>query len=178
MNEPLAHAETGGFLAIIENPTVWVAVGFLLFFLFFGRKIFSALANALDERSARIAKALDDAEQLREEAEKLLAEYQRKQREALRDAEDIIRHAQEEAGRLRANTEAELKTTIARRRQMALDKIAQLEREVLAEVRARASDAAIAIASQLLQDHLADGKTGRADILLNDAISRIEKQLH
>ena len=88
---------------MIKEPEFWVAVAFVLFLgvlVYVG--VHKKLIEALDHRSSRIQAELDEARRLRDEAGKLLAEYQRKQREAEREAEAIIADARAEAGRVAA----------------------------------------------------------------------------
>ena len=88
MNE--VEAAGHGFLA---DPHTWVYVGFLIFVVLVGPKLWKALAQMLDRRSLKIKSDLDEAQKLKDEAQALLAEYQRKQRDAMREAEEIISNA-------------------------------------------------------------------------------------
>src|SRR5271165_3727711 len=110
------------------EPEFWVAVAFFVFvgiLMYVG--VHRKLLAALDERQARIKAELDDARRLREEAEKLLADYQRRQREAEREASDIIAGAQAEAERIAVDARAKMEDFVARRTKMAETKIAQAE---------------------------------------------------
>ena len=82
----------------LYSTDFWVAVAFVLFFVIvWWAGAFGAIANALDSRSARIRQELDEARKLREEAQQLLAEYQRKRKEAEEEAEAIVAAATREA---------------------------------------------------------------------------------
>ena len=136
------------FLATTEN---WVAIGFLLFiglliYLGVHRKVF----DSLDARQARIRSELDEARKLREEAQALLAEFERKGREAEKEAEAIIANAKVEAERLAAEAKARMEEFVARRTKMAEAKIAQAETQALADVKSAAADAAVAAAERIL----------------------------
>jgi len=138
---------------IIQEPEFWVAVAFVLFLgvlIYVGAH--KALIGALDDRSARIKAELDEALRLREEAAKLLADYQRKQREAEREAEAIVAEAKAEAERVAAETRAKMEEFVARRTKLAESKIGQAEAQALADVRAAAADAAVAAAETILKD--------------------------
>jgi len=129
----------------------WVAVGFLFFigllaYLGTHRK----LAEALDSRQARIKSELDEAVRLREEAKALLAEFQKKGREAEGEAEAIIASAKAEAERLAGEAKARMEDFVVRRTKMAEVKIAQAEAQALADVRSAAADAAVAAAEKIL----------------------------
>ncbi|ODN69446.1 ATP F0F1 synthase subunit B [Methylobrevis pamukkalensis] len=133
--------------------TLWAfiaLIGFLGILLF--KRVDKTAVAALDDRAARIAKELDEARRLREEAQALLAEYQRKAREAGKVAEDIVENAKAEAIRLTAESEAALSEMIERRTKSVETKIAQAETQALGEIRAIAADVAIAAASKILAD--------------------------
>ena len=138
----------------------WVAIGFLCFlgllaYLGAHRKIIAAI----DARQARIKAELDDARRLREEAQALLVEFERKGREAETEAAAIIAGAKAEAERLAAEAKAKLEDFVARRTKMAEAKIVQAEAQALADVRAAAADAAVAAAEKILAT-TAKGKVG------------------
>ena len=138
----------------------WVAIGFLCFlgllaYLGAHRKIIAAI----DARQARIKAELDDARRLREEAQALLVEFERKGREAETEAAAIIASAKAEAERLAAEAKAKLEDFVARRTKMAEAKIVQAEAQALADVRAAAADAAVAAAEKILAT-TAKGKVG------------------
>jgi F-type H+-transporting ATPase subunit b len=130
----------------------WVAVAFVIFvgvLIYF--RVHKLAIDALDDRSARIEAELAEARRLREEAQALLAQYQRKQREAEREAADMIAGAQAEAARLAVEAKAKMEDFLARRTKMAETKIAQAEAQALADVRAAAAEAAIAAAEIILK---------------------------
>lgn len=157
-----------------ESPETWVAVAFVLFVLLAGRAIWRALAKMLDARAARIKAELDEAQRLREEAEALLAEYQRKQRDAKGEAEAIIARARDEATRLRREAEETIRLTLERRERLALESIAQAQEKARADVRNEAVDVAVAAARRILSEAI-DEKAGRN---LNDrAIAEVERSL-
>ena len=154
----------------------WVAVAFVLFFGLLGYMgVHKLLLDALDNRTARIKAELDEALRLREEAQKLFAEYQRKQGEAEREAEAIIAGAQAEAERLAVEAETKLQDFITRRTQMAETKIAQAEAQALADVRAAAAEAAVSAAEKLL----AQATRGKvAEDLISRGIEDVKKKLN
>ena len=129
----------------------WVADAFLLFVLvLMYAGVHKKLLDAIDQRSARIRAELDEARRLRDEAEKLLAEYKRKQGEAEREAQAIVAEAKAEAERVAAEAKTKVEDFVARRTKMAETKIGQAEAQALADVRAAAADAAVAAAEKIL----------------------------
>jgi F-type H+-transporting ATPase subunit b len=134
-------------MEFIYEPEFWVAVSFFLFLGgMFYLGVHKKLATALDARAAMIAKELEEARHLKDEAEKLLADYRRKQGEAEREVQDIIRLAATEAEALAAETRRSLHEQFERRTKLAEDKIGRAEADALREVRSAAVDAAVAAA--------------------------------
>jgi len=161
---------------MIKEPEFWVAVAFVLFvgvLIYVG--VHKKLIEALDHRSNRIQAELDEARRLRDEAGKLLAAYQRKQREAEREAEAIIADARAEAGRVAAEARVKMEEFIARRTKLAESKIAQAEAQALTDVRAAAADAAVTAAEKILRDS-AKGKI--ADDLIIQGIAAAKAKLN
>ncbi len=154
----------------------WVAVAFVLFLGFLAYLgVHRKLLAALDHRSARIKAELDEARRLREEAQAVLAEYQRKRGEAEREAQDIIAAAREEAERLVADAKGKVEEFVSRRTAMAETKITQAEAQALADVRAAAAEAAVAAAERILSE-TAKGKVG--DDLIAQGIRDLKAKLN
>jgi len=154
----------------------WVALGFLCFlgllaYLGAHRKII----DGIDARRARIKSELDEARRLREEAQALLAEFERKGRQAETEAEAIIASAKAEAERLAAEAKVRTEDFVARRTKMAEAKIAQAESQALADVRSAAADAAVAAAEKILAT-AAKGKV--AEDLLARGIEDIKQNFN
>ncbi len=160
---------------MFQDPTFWVAVAFVIFFAAAGKKIASALTGALDARGAAIAKEIQEAERLREEAQHLLAEYKRKQRDALSEAEEILNHAQIEAKRLTAQAEQDLEAALKRREQSAMEKIAQAEAKALQEVRDQAVNLAMVATAKLLESHM---DSARANDMVEQSIKSLSGRLN
>jgi F-type H+-transporting ATPase subunit b len=161
---------------MIKEPEFWVAVAFVLFvgvLLYVG--VHKKLTEALDDRASRIRAKLDEARRLRDEAAKLLAEYQRKQREAEREAEAIVADARAEAERVAAEARVKMEEFVARRTKLAEAKIGQAEAQALADVRAAAAEAAVGAAEKILRD-TAKGKV--ADDLIAQGIADVKAKLN
>lgn len=158
----------------IDQGEFWVLVAFILFVGFMVWKARKAIVGGLDARAARIKAEIDEAQRLREEAQALLAEYQKKQREALGEAEAMAKQAEEEGKRVRAKAETDLAAAMKRREQQALDRIAQAEAQALAEVRNLAADLAISATQKLLVEKL---DAAKAQSLVSDAIAELPRRL-
>ena len=149
----------------------WVAIAFVIFLAVLGYlKVHKMLIKGIDDRRDRIKAELDEARRLKEEAQALLAGYQRKQQEIERAAEGIIAGAKADAERLAAEAEAKLQDFIARHTKMAQERIAQAEAQAVADVRSAAADAAVAAAGTILGRKVKDKV---ADDLLTEGIAAI-----
>jgi len=160
---------------MLEEPEFWVAIGFILFVIGVARPAMRTITKALDHRADRIKASIDEATKLRGEAQALFNEYQRKQRDALREAEEIIAAARAEAEAARRQGAEDLAAMIKRREQQALDKIAEAEAEATAQVRAAAAEIAIAAARDLIARNL---PPDRARKLIDDAIQELPRKLN
>jgi F-type H+-transporting ATPase subunit b len=156
------------------DNTFWAAVGYFIFFgILIYIKVPGLITKVLDKRIAKIQADLDEAKQLREDAQALLAEYERKRKAAESEAEEILTAAQEEAGRMAEEAKVSLEELIERRTKAVEDKIAQAEAQAVAEVRARSADVAVEAARVLLVDQMADAGDKLVDQAIKDVGSRI-----
>jgi F-type H+-transporting ATPase subunit b len=131
----------------------WVAIAFVLFLLILAYyKVPKLIAKALDDRAEAIRKDLDEARRLREEAQNLLADYQKKHRGVGQEADSIMELARREAEAFAHETRASLKETLERRTKLAEDKIARAEAQAIDEVRASAIDVATVAAEKILRE--------------------------
>jgi F-type H+-transporting ATPase subunit b len=132
------------------------------------------IANMLDSRIKKIEDDLDEAKRLREEAQALLANYERKRKAAESEAEDIVSAAQEEAKRLSEEASKSLEEYIVRRTRAVEEKIAQAEVQALDEVRARSADVAIEAARILLTKQMSE----KGDALVTQSIKDVAAKLN
>jgi F-type H+-transporting ATPase subunit b len=163
-------------MGLIAEPEFWVAVSFVIFcgaFVYFGAH--RMLLDAVDQRRIRIANELDEARRLKDEAQRLLAEYRRKHGDADKEAAAIIANARAEAERFAADTKTRMEEFVARRTKMAEAKIQQAEAQALADVRAAAADAAVTAAEKILRES-AKGKV--ADHLIDKGIAEAKAKLN
>ena len=140
------------FTADLGDPTTWVFIAvviFLLALLYFG--IHKKIAGALDARADVIRSELDEARRLREEAQALLASYQRKQKEAEAQAEEIVKQARSDAENMATQARKDLAERLERRAAQAEAKIVNAEAQALGEVKAKAAYLAMDAAGYILR---------------------------
>ncbi|PSL22271.1 F0F1 ATP synthase subunit B [Shimia abyssi] len=170
-----AFAASGPFFSL-GNTDFIVTLAFLLFIaVLFYFKVPSLLAGMLDKRAEGIQSDLDEARSLREEAQTVLATYERKQKEVQEQADRIVEHAKAEASAAADQAKEDLKASIARRLAAAEDQIASAEAGAVKEVR----DQAIVVAIGAARDVVAKQMTAaEANKLIDAGISEVEAKLH
>jgi F-type H+-transporting ATPase subunit b len=156
------------------TPELAVAVAFVIFVVLVLWKGMAKITVGLDKRANQIRAQLDEAQKLREEAQATLAGYQRQQRDALAESEEIISHAKEEAERMKVDAAATLATTLKRREEQAVDRISQAEAKALQDVRNQAVDLAIAATGTLIGESMTSDVQGR---LIGDATGELSTKL-
>ena len=163
-------------MEFIYEPEFWVAVSFFIFIgvlVYFG--VHMKVASALDARALLIRKELKEARRLREEAEKVLADYQRKLGDVVTEVDNITALATTEAKTLAAETRQSLKEYFDRRIKLAEEKIARAEMEAVRELRNDVVDAAIAAAQNLIAAKLTPD---RAKKLVSTSIKALKSKLN
>ncbi len=161
---------------MLATPELWVLVSFVLFLgLLVYYKIPNTLAKALDSRADRIRAELEEARRLREEAQQILADYQRRQRDAEKEAEDIIAVARREAEVYAEESRKALSESLQRRLKLAEEKIARAEDQAIQDIRSKAVDAAVAAAQLLIARDL-KGKSAQS--LVDKSIRDVSAKLN
>jgi F-type H+-transporting ATPase subunit b len=161
--------------AFYLEPEFWVTVSFVMFVLLAFRPVAEMIAKTLDSRSALIGEELSQARKLREEAQETLKAYQKKQQESLEEAALMLKQTQEDAKRMAAQAETELKSALEKRMKLATDKIAQAETKALQDVQNHVVDIAIAAARTIIAEHLSRGGN---EELIKQAALELERKLH
>ena len=158
------------------DATFWALIGLIIFLAILAYlKVPAMMGRSLDERAANIAKELDEARTLREEAQALLAEYHRKRKEAEKEAGEIVASAQREAAALLTEAKEKSEEYIVRRNKLAEQKITQAETDAVNQVRASAVEIAVAAAGSLIADKM-DAKT--AGEMFKSSLEQVKNNLN
>ena len=158
------------------DATFFALVGLVIFLgILIYIKVPGMMAKSLDERAANIRSELDEAKKLREEAQALLAEYQKKRKQAEADAASIVASAEREAAALTEEARQKTEEFVARRNAVSEQKIKQAEADAVSAVRAAAVDLAIAAAESVIA-RKADAATQEA--LFRDAVGTVKTRLN
>lgn len=143
-------------VSFLHDPTVWVLFSFLIFIGLawaFGRK---TVLSMLDTRIEAIRDELRSAETLRIEAQELLAQYQRKFRDAAKEADAIVTQAREHAARIRARADADLSEAVRRKEALLETRLKRLEESAIQDLRAQATRLAVEAAERMLREKVDD----------------------
>ena len=173
-----AAEDAGGHAStpLWQDTSFWVSLGFLVVVALFAYMgVHKSIAAALDKRSQRIADELDQARRLREEAQELLAQYQRRQREAEEEAQGIIDQAKRDAKRMADTMRDKIAEQIERRTRAAEEKIARAEAQAIAELRGRTADVAVEAASEIIRSRM---DQGAQSALAEKAIGELRSRLN
>lgn len=140
-----------GFLA---EPTNWVLISFVIFAVLFVKFGLSSVLGKLDGRIDAIRNELAEAEKLRLEAQDLLASYQKKHRDAMQEAEEIVSRAKAQAEIMQAKAQEDLREVMARREKQLEDRLARIEAAAEAELRKQTAELAVKASEELIRKSL------------------------
>lgn len=147
--------------ALLNDPDFWEGLGLVIVIgIILWQRVPRMVTKMLDDRAVSIRNELNQAKQLREEAEAVLVRYTERASHAQAEAETILSQAREEAERFAKESEVQLKALVERRAKMAQDRIARAEAQAMAEIRAMAADAAVAASAQIIAARMDDAKAG------------------
>jgi F-type H+-transporting ATPase subunit b len=153
----------------------WTAVSFFILVALIYRPLKALILNGLDNRAVTIQKELNEAHRLREEAEMLLIASQRKHKEVVEEAAEIIRHAEETSQHMAKEAQAALAAAIAKRVEIANQKIANYELAAIQEIQQNTVKTSIEAVRSLMQDNMDEAASAK---LIQDSIAGISKKLH
>jgi F-type H+-transporting ATPase subunit b len=163
-------------MQLLNNTDFVVAIGFVIFIgilLYF--RVPTMIMARLDARAEQIRRDLEEARSLREEAQALLAQYERKQKEVKGQAEDIVKAARAEAQKAAEAGKADIRRSVDRRLRTATEQIEAAEAAAIREIRDRAATVAIAAAAEVIQARMSEAD---AASLVDKSISEVETRLH
>jgi F-type H+-transporting ATPase subunit b len=160
-----------GFFA---EPSSWVAIAFVIFFVLFGSKLWKVLTSLLDQRTAAVRAQLAEAQRLRQEAEAMRADAGRQRESAMADAARLLESARLEAARLANAASVEALASARRRETMAMERIAAAEKAAIDAVRIAAAEIAGSAAARVIRD---DFGPERDAALIDHAIAGLPSAL-
>ncbi|MDA9230067.1 F0F1 ATP synthase subunit B [Amylibacter sp.] len=168
-------AASGPFISL-SNTNFVVLLAFLLFVgVIVYLKVPGKLNGMLDERAKGIKSELDEARSLREDAQSILADYERKQKEVQKQADQIVANAKEEAKAAALVAKDNLNASIKRRLAAAEEQIVSAQIAAIKEVKDTAVTVAIAAAKDVISIGM---NTSHANDLIESAIKDVNGKFH
>lgn len=152
----------------------WVGASFVILIGLLYRPIARLLTKGLDTRSSKIQEELERAVQLREEAQAILASYQKKQQEALDEAGEIVAQAKASASSMVEKAKHDLEDTLNRRVESAMQKIAIHEASALQELK----EGTVSLALQATRQIIAEDAKESMDATIQQSIEEAKKKFH
>ena len=133
---------------------VWGVVAFALLFAVMWRFALPAMNKMLDERRARIQGQLEEAEQIRTEAEELRRHYQQQLDRARAEANEIVEEARRDAERLREQKAKEAESEAQAIRQRARDDAEAERGRLVQQLRAQVASLSVDLAGRIVHREL------------------------
>ena len=141
-------------MELLADTHTWYVFSFVIFAYIVIKYGVPLLNQLLDAKIEEIKKELEVSESLRVEAQEMLAQYQRKHRDAVQEAEEIVKQAQKSADKIKEKAKAELEETMERREAQLKDRLARMEENALAKIQTYAANLAVGAANQIIADKL------------------------
>lgn len=157
---------------LAHDTNAWVLFSFLIFAFFAYKLGGKTVTAALDARIEDIKREIDTAESLRVEAQELLAQYQRKQRDAEKEAADIIAIAQKQVAKIKEAAEAEMIEVAARREAQLTERLKRIEGKAVADIQNHAATMAVAAARQIIEQTVDEKAENRLAQIAIDDVSK------
>jgi F-type H+-transporting ATPase subunit b len=163
MDNPLVQLDPGLF--------IWTIATFLVLLTLLAKFAWGPLLKALDERQTLIRKSLDDAQQARQELERLNQEQQKIMASARAEADSIVSQSRSDAERLRQELRESARAEAANIVKNAERQIELQTHQALRQIRQEAVELSVAIASKLLARNLSKEDNDR---LIQQTLSQFE----
>lgn len=163
-------------MEFLNDTDIVVGIGFVIFIgVLIYYRVPGMLTRRLDQRSVQIRSEIDEARALREEAQSLLASYERRQKEVKLQADDIVAAARVDAEKAAEASKEDIRRSVARRLKTAIEQIEAAEQAAVRQVRDRAVSVAIAAAAEVMRNNIDDQE---ADRLIDASIEDVGRMLH
>jgi len=160
-------------MEFFSQPASWTLVAFIIFVaIAIYLKAPSMIGKLLDEQIQRVKKELSDAIELKEEANALLAEYERKKEDAEKEVEIIIANAKERAKNYEQSALAKSEEIIKRQEAQSIEKINQAEIQAMSKIRKSIIEKSIDSAEKLVSEKISSKKS---DQIFTDSLKDLDK---
>lgn len=170
-HENMVHENPG----ILADPHFWLSISFIIFIFILWKAGKKALETALDGRIDKIRQDITSAENLRVESQELLAQYERKHRDAIQEAEEVIAKAEKHAAKIKKDADSDLQEIMQRREKQLQERLDRMKHNAISEIQQYAADIAIQATTEIISTTL-DKDTNMK--LVDQSIKDLGKNLH
>ncbi len=154
------------------NLVVWTVIAFVIVFLVLKKFAIPKIMEGLDERSEKIEGDIKNAENTREEADKMLADYKAQLADARAEAKKIIDEGKSLGENLRQETITKAQEEANQLITRAQEEIAREKEKAIKELQSQIADISIEVASKVVQKSLSMEEHGK---LIDDYVAEVGK---
>jgi len=158
----------------LNDPQIWVAVSFLLFFIIFGSLLWKKFSNFLDNKINDINEEILVASNLHQEAKNLLSEEKKKLQGLDSEINIIIEEGKLKAQNLYNESKEKINKEIMKLEKSAKEKIKYLENEAVIEIQNKITKHSMKLTEKFLEETLS--KEDHSEMISN-SINELEKTL-
>lgn len=169
--ENTAHEISGHGEVFYQSAEFWVAVSFVLVVVALGRPVGKIIYSLLKKRGENIADRIREAAKLKEDAQKLLAQYEKKYRQAEQEAQEILSRSEKEINFIKKENMAKLESDMALKEKEAKQRIASAQDEAMQEITKLTAELTIKAVKDALSRNLDDKAQDR---LIDESIALIK----
>ncbi len=160
-------------MSFFGDPASWVLIAFIIFvILALVAKAPSMIAKILDSEINKIKDELDSARKLKEDANSLLADYERKVQNAQDEVEKILDQAKATAKNHDESAQKKVEEYIKRSEQQSIEKIAQAEKMALSKVNQEIVSNSIKVAEKIISENITEDNSKK---LFSQSVQQIKK---
>ena len=139
---------------MFSDPQFWVAVAFFLFLAAIFNPVRKILISSLDTQISEIKNKIDEAENIKSEAQKTLSELKTRETKVQEEIKEIKLNSEKKIAELRELSSIKLSEQINKRKLLNENKIEQLVRETNSSIKNYISNAVINTTTILLKNNL------------------------
>ena len=148
-------------MEFLQDTNSWVLISFLIFAILAYVKGKGVITAILDEKIEQIEKDIKAAETMRVEAQELLAQYQRKNREAEKQAIEIVETAKDRVAEMKKEAQKRIKDDMKRREEQLEDRLALMEEKAMADIQQHASNLTLAATREIIANAMSQKENDR-----------------
>ena len=161
---------------MFQTPEFWVLVAFVFLIIFLGKRAYQEITSAVDERTNKIQKQLQDAQRLYDEALSLLHTYQKKHEDAMQQAVDIVSRAESDAIDLKRSVEADLEEMLRHKEKSTVERIEIAQETARQQLKDKVATEALSFVEEILSQELMEKSSSKNDTLIGVISTALEKK--